>query len=71
MVDGGGKGTFKTLEISGIGDVVGIGDRVDASRDSGLNLGQTFAEAGCKRGAGLVEGACGCRCSAGPPRDGG
>ena len=67
MIDGGGEGGVEALEVGGVGDLVGIGDRVDASRDSRLDLGQPLAQAGCKRGADLVEGVGRCRCPAGPP----
>ena len=63
MIDGGGEGSVKTLEVGGVGDVVGIGDRVDTSRDSRFELGEPLAQAGCKHRAGLIEGACLCRCS--------
>ena len=49
VIDGSGEGPIETLEVSGVGDVVGIGDRVDAGRDSSLKLGEPLAEARCKR----------------------
>ena len=57
MIDGGGEGGVEPLEVSGVGDLVGIGDRVDAGRDRRLNLGQALAQTRRDRGAGFVEGA--------------
>src|SRR5258706_8285806 len=49
MVDRGREGNIEPLEISGVGDLVGIGDRVNASRDCRPNLRQTLAETRCER----------------------
>ena len=69
VLDGGGEGGVEALEVGGVGDVVGIGDRVDAGRDRGLDLGQALTEARGNRRAGLVQRAHRCRCPARPPCD--
>jgi hypothetical protein len=51
MIDRGDESGIKALKVNRIGDIARIGDRVDARRDRRPNLGQTFAEARCKRGA--------------------
>ena len=57
MIDGGGERGVEALEVGGVGDLVGIGDRVDAGRDRRLNLGQALTQTRRDRGAGFVEGA--------------
>lgn len=48
VLDGGGESGIETLEVGGVGDVVGVGDRVDAGRDSRFQLGEPLAQAGRK-----------------------
>jgi hypothetical protein len=43
MIDGGSEGSIETSEVGRVNDVAGIGDRVDAGRNSRLNLRQTLA----------------------------
>ena len=56
IVDGGGEGGLQTLDVGGVGDVVGIGDRVDARRDRRFKLGQPLAQSGGQLGPTPVEG---------------
>ena len=56
MVDGGHQSGIEALEIGGVGDVAGVGDRVDASRDGRLELGEPLAEAERKHRPRLLEG---------------
>jgi hypothetical protein len=49
MLDGGDDGSFEILEIGGVGDIVGVGDRVDAGGDGLLKFREPLAKVRCKR----------------------
>jgi hypothetical protein len=46
------------VQVAGIGDLAGIGDRVNAGGDGCFQLGQAATEPGDDRGTGFVEGRC-------------
>ena len=46
MLDRRDEGGVEALEIGGVGDLAGIGDRVDAGGDRRFELGQPLAKAG-------------------------
>jgi hypothetical protein len=71
VVDGGGESGIETLEVGGVGDLAGIGDRLDAGRDDRFELRQPLAEAGRKQHPRLLDGKRARRRSTRTPRDGG
>ena len=55
MLDRRDEGGVEALEIGGVGDLAGIGDRVDAGGDRRFELGQPLAQAGGQLGPTPIE----------------
>lgn len=56
VLESRGKSAVQAVQVCGVGDLAGIRDRVGAGGDSAFKLWEPPAQAGCKRGTGLVVG---------------